>query len=81
VNNLCRSAQAFPLHLFGFMKFFDAETTDTDPTNYYMEREWRLPGTLAFDLADLSRIILPSGYASRLRADLPHYYGQLIFSD
>jgi abortive phage resistance protein AbiGi (putative antitoxin) len=81
VKNLCKFAQPFTLHLFGFMKFFDPETADTDPTNYYMEREWRLPGALTFALSDVSRIILPSSYASRLRIEFPQYYGQLTFSD
>ncbi len=69
------------LHVFGFMKFFDPETTDTDPANYYMEREWRLPGMVTFDLQDVTTIILPSSYASRLRRQVPEYYGQLTFSD
>lgn len=62
------------------MKFFDPETTDTDPTNYYMEREWRLPGMFTFDLQDVSRIILPSDFARFFREDFPQYDGQLMFS-
>jgi hypothetical protein len=81
VKDLCWSAMPLPLHVFGFMKFFDPETTDTDPANYYMEREWRLPGVLSFELQDVSRIILPSSYAPRLRKEFPEYYGQLTFSD
>jgi hypothetical protein len=81
VKNLCWSAMPFSLHVFGYMVFFDPNTTDTDATNYYMEREWRLPGLLTFDLPDVSRIILPSNYASRLRTDLPKYCGQLTFPD
>jgi len=81
VEDLCWSAKPFPLHIFGFMKFFDPATTDTDPANYYMEREWRLPGMVTFELQDVSTIILPSIYASRLRQQLPEYYGQLRFSD
>jgi Putative abortive phage resistance protein AbiGi, antitoxin len=81
VKDLCWSARPIPLHVFGFMKFFDPKTTDTDPANYYMEREWRLPGMLAFDLQDVSTVILPSSFASRLRKQFPEYYGQVTFSD
>lgn len=81
VKHLCWSANGLTLHVFGFMKFFDPETTDSDPANYYMEREWRLPGMVTFDLQNVSTIILPSSYASRLRKQLPDYYGQLTFSD
>ena len=70
----------FAKSIIGYLKFFDIGTTDTDPTNYYMEREWRVLGQVQFALSDVWRIIVPSEYANRLRADLPEYTGQVTFS-
>ena len=68
------------LNCLCFMKMFDDTKTEDDPDNFYMEREWRVMGNIAFEVHDLSRIILPEQYAKRLRADLPDYYGQISFS-
>jgi hypothetical protein len=45
-----------------------------------MEREWRTIGDVAFGLADVRRIILPQVWAAALRASLPEYCGQVLFS-
>jgi hypothetical protein len=66
--------------IIAYLKFFDIGTTDTDPDNYYMEREWRVLGQIQFALPDVWRIILPATYAQRLRNDLPEYTGQVTFS-
>jgi hypothetical protein len=67
--------------IFDFIKCFDASKAEDDPDNYYMEREWRLPRNLNFDLKDVERIIMPRKFASTFRADLPGYNGQLHFVD
>lgn len=67
--------------IFAFVKPFPSESSDLDEQNYYMEREWRAYGSIAFSLADVRRIILPADYASRLRADLPDYFAQITFAD
>jgi hypothetical protein len=66
-------------YVFSFVKCFDNTTSDEDPENFYMEREWRVLGDVKFTLPDLHRIILPKLYAQRLRQDLPHYFGQVTF--
>jgi len=66
-------------HVFSFLKFFDESKPETDPENYYMEREWRILGNIHFALSDVRRIILPEPYAARLREDLPNYVGQITF--
>lgn len=68
-------------HIFSFLKFFDESKPETDPENYYMEREWRILGNVHFTLNDIRRIILPEPYASRLREDLPKYVGQITFAE
>jgi abortive phage resistance protein AbiGi (putative antitoxin) len=69
----------FVFHVLSFLKPFDALTTDADPENYYMEREWRVLRRLEFDIDDVYRIFLPREYARRFREDLPDYAGQLTF--
>jgi hypothetical protein len=63
-----------------FIKIFDDTLPDEDPDNFYMEREWRVAGGVAFSLEDVQRIILPRAYAERLRRDVPGYFGQIQFA-
>jgi hypothetical protein len=64
-----------------FVKPFDAAKVDDDPDNYYMEREWRVPRNIKFELRDVERIIIPRKYSDAFHADLPEYRGQLHFPD
>jgi Putative abortive phage resistance protein AbiGi, antitoxin len=66
-------------YVFAFLKPFDATTADSDPENYYMEREWRVIGSLHFELPDVFRVFLPQEYARRFRDEVPEYAGQLTF--
>jgi|SRR5215211_2373175 len=68
------------LYLFSFIKLFDDSTSDQDPANVYMEREWRILGNVNFALSDVRRVFLPEEFAERFRVDLPEYTGQLTFS-
>jgi hypothetical protein len=64
-------------HSLSFCAPFDSAKSDADLENYYLERESRVVGDVRFDLDDAFRVILPKGYAKRLRADLPNYSGQV----
>jgi Putative abortive phage resistance protein AbiGi, antitoxin len=66
-------------HIFAFLKPFNASTADTDPENFYMEREWRVLGNVDFAIDDIYRVFLPQEHARRLRDDVPEYAGQLTF--
>jgi hypothetical protein len=68
-------------HVFSQLKFFDTNTADDHLDNFYMEREWRVIGTVPFSINDVHRIILPSAFARRFREEFPNYYGQLTFAD
>lgn len=63
-----------------FIKLFRAALPDEDPYNYYMEREWRVHGSLAFAIRDISRVIIPPAFAERFRRDVPEYCGQIEFA-
>lgn len=67
-------------HVFPYLKFFDDGLPDEDHHNYYMEREWRVLGTVRFRLSDVRRIVLPEEFSSRFRQDFPDYSGQLTFA-
>jgi hypothetical protein len=63
--------------VFAFIKFFDETTADRDPTNYYMEREWRTLTNVRFTAADVARVIVADrDYAERLAQDFPEYEGK-----
>jgi hypothetical protein len=64
--------------VFGFIKFYDATTVETDPANFYMEREWRCLTNINFSLSDVSRIILPTSLVERFRADFAEYKGDVL---
>jgi len=65
--------------VFSFVIFFDEKKSDDDEKNFYMEREWRVLGSVKFDISDVSRIVLPGIYGERLRRDFPDYAGQITF--
>lgn len=68
-------------HLFSHLKLFDGAKLEEDPDNFYMEREWRAIEAVEFTVGDVHRIIIPSTFAHRLRADVPEYVGQTTFSE
>jgi hypothetical protein len=65
--------------IFSHVKCFDASKDETDPENFYMEREWRIVGNLFFSFSDIARILIPAEYGMRLRNDLPDYAAQVQF--
>ena len=69
------------LRLFSYLKFFDSTKADDDPENFYMEREWRVVGTVKFSVPDVERVIIPRAYGPRLREACPNYNGQVTFVD
>jgi len=81
VSSLNHAMSQVTIDVLSYIKFFDAQTTDEDGANFYMEREWRVRGTMSFTMSDVSRIVLPASFATRLRRDVPEYFGQLMFAD
>jgi len=64
--------------VFAHLKFFEGRLGEGDKDNYYMEREWRKVGGLAFALRDLHHVILPTSYKPRLKELLPDYSGDFL---
>ena len=47
--------------------------SEDDPSNYYMEREWRMYGNLEFEPEWVRTIVVGSGYADKVRVAFPQY--------
>src|SRR5258706_1658520 len=63
------------LSILNYLKFFDHQLHDEHAENYYMEREWRASKSVEFELHDIQRIIIPTGYSRALRRAFPDYDG------
>ena len=75
-----RYAHLLDFQVYSYAKFFSyAEVVDAEQ-NYYMEREWRLLGSLRFSREDVRRVIFPESYAQRFRKEFPEFSGQVTFS-
>jgi len=79
--NECHQIGGFMVDLLSYIKFFDSDKSDDDKENFYMEREWRSPYYIHFEIENIQRIILPNSYSKRFRDDVPEYIGQITFSD
>ena len=80
--NECVKIDNFILYLLSYIKFFDSNRSDDDEENFYMEREWRSPYSIRFEIEDIRRIILPNSfYGKKFREDVPGYTGQITFTD
>ena len=77
----CLDIGQFLFDLLCYVKFFDSSKPDDDEENYYMEREWRTPYYVSFEIKHICRIIIPSTFSEKFRKDVPEYTGQLMFSD
>jgi hypothetical protein len=80
-RNECIDIGQFLFDLLGYVKFFDASKSDDAEENFYMEREWRTPYNVYFEINDIYRIILPNAFNVRFREDVPEYAQQITFSD
>lgn len=64
--------------LLGYVKFFDSTLSETDPNNYYMEREWRVVGKVRFKSTDVAGLIVPETFAERARQECPEVADRVI---
>lgn len=68
----------FQDHVLNFIKPFRQSTEPDAWNNFYMEREWRVPGYFEFTLSDIAHVVLPEVYAERLQKDLPDLSEKLL---
>lgn len=65
-------------HVLSFLKPFEIGLMDNDEKNYYMEREWRMHGGLAFSIEEVNCIFVPKGFAKKLNSDFGKYKGEVV---
>jgi hypothetical protein len=63
--------------VLAFIKPFDSTEPEDGDNNYYMEREWRVFGSVEFTLADVSRVILPPAYVAPYKREFPAFSGAI----
>jgi hypothetical protein len=80
-RDLHRLITFLEFHLISNLKFFDHRLADTDPNNFYMEREWRVCQDIPFALDNVVRVIMPERFGGRFRRDFPTYDGEVVFAD
>lgn len=65
------------LTVLGLLKPFDSQLTDSDPSNVYMEREWRLLGDVSFHRQDVAAVYAPADFVPRLQERFPDLAGRV----
>lgn len=59
------------LEFLPFIKVFHSELRDDDPSNFYMEREWRKYGNLLFEPRDISAVCVAASHVEMFKCDFP----------
>ena len=62
-------------NFLGFLKPFGPEWPDDSPHQYYMEREWRILGSLKFAARDIAGVFIPDNFRDRFKGDFPDFAG------
>lgn len=58
-----------------FLKPFRCDLSAGDPSNFYMEREWRMLGSLKFQQRDVLEVVVSAGFEEELCRRFPDYLG------
>ncbi len=60
-----------------FIKPYNSQLPENDPSYYYSEREWRKFGNLMFPPSEVARVIVVEGYVARVETEFPEYQGKV----
>jgi hypothetical protein len=66
-----RADNMFLWYVLSYCKFFDETLPDQDEHNFYMEREWRTIGAVAFSQTDIRCVVLPQSHQQEFEAKFP----------
>lgn len=58
--------------ILAFIKPFNADLSDDNRSNYYLEREWRMYGNLPFR-GQLKSVLVPGSFVDRAKHDVPEF--------
>jgi len=67
----------FLINVCSHFKPWNDMLDDTDPNNFYYEREWRALNNINFALSDVKIICLPKIFIERFKNDFPDYRGEI----
>lgn len=65
-------------YFLAFVKPFNSELPYNHSRNFYMEREWRKYGNMKFEPAQISRVVVATGYKKRVEEDFPAYKDRIF---
>lgn len=63
--------------VLAFLKYYNPRLLDTDPHNYYMEREWRKFGSFGLH-SSLRNVVVARGYRDKLLCAFPSLRAQIL---
>jgi hypothetical protein len=67
----------FLINVSSHFKPWNDKLEETDPNNFYYEREWRALNNINFSLSDIKVICLPKSYIKRFKEDFSDYNGEI----
>jgi hypothetical protein len=68
----------FEDYVLNYLKPFRNPTEQNAWNNFYMEREWRVPGYFEFASDDIKQIVLPNNeYVSKFTNEMPEFSGRV----
>ena len=68
---------AFVQHFLAYIKPFNSELSEDNPSNFYSEREWRKFGNLLFQPDEVMRVLVAPEYVDRLAKDRSAYAAKI----
>ncbi|MFA7695727.1 MAG: abortive infection system antitoxin AbiGi family protein [Methanoregula sp.] len=70
-----RNIFLFLINVFSHFQAWNDKLDETDPNNFYYEREWRALNNINFALSDIKEICLPKKFIELFKKDFPEYQG------
>lgn len=67
--------------IFSYLKCFDPMLSEADIDNFYMEREWRVFGPVAFELQDVAHVIVPNAFREQVAKEIPELVPRLFIAE
>ncbi|HNW80540.1 MAG TPA: abortive infection system antitoxin AbiGi family protein [Methanoregulaceae archaeon] len=67
----------FLVNIFSHLKPWDDSLDESDPKNFYYEREWRTLNNVDFNLSDIEIICIPEEFKEKFSRDFPAYKGKV----
>lgn len=67
----------FLINIFSHLKPWEDSLGESDPNNFYFEREWRVLNNVDFNLSDIKIICIPAEFKEKFSLDFPYFKGKV----